>query len=110
MGVGASLATASLVAAGCAGAGDYGAYLSRWVGAPSETLVADWGKPDWRDPAGDGSVAFHYVYDEPIVEIVGSADGDVSVYHCLTTFRAGPDGRVRSWSYSGNFCVVPPGG
>ncbi len=108
------------LAAACAGS-DYGAYLDRYVGAPESALAARWGPPDWRNQAADGSAELHYIYEEPVLELL-SADGDRYVRSCLTTFRVAPrlgpnqDGGsgpagpsvVRSWRYAGNYCVAPP--
>jgi len=108
--------------AACAGQ-DYGAYLDRYVGVPESALAARWGPPDWRNQAADGSADLHYIYEEPVCELIGSADGDRYVWKCLTTFRVEPglganqDGGSRpagpsvvwSWRYSGNHCVAPAG-
>ncbi len=103
----------ALALAGCAGV-DYGDYLARWTGASEARLAADWGPPDWRNPLAGGAAELHYIYEDRAFELIGSADGDRFVQHCLTTFRVapGPRGRpsVRSWRYSGNFCVPPPPG
>ena len=57
------------LAAACAGP-DYGAYLDRYVGAPESALAARWGPPDWRNPAADGSAELHYIYEEPVLELL----------------------------------------
>lgn len=96
----------AVVAGGCAGGADYGAYLKTWVGKPMGQLVADWGPPDYRFRDHRGRQAFQYIFHEVIAQSLGQ--GRSIVWWCLTTFRLAPAGqRVAAITIEGNHCFPP---
>ena len=69
--------------------------MKSWVGNSESQLVANWGAPDKRVSLADGSRVYTWKTTEN--DLLGEG-----THEERKTFTIGPDGIIKSWSYSGD--------
>jgi hypothetical protein len=101
----ALLLIAALTLPGCASrTKKYSTILNSWMGQDVSELIVSWGPPSqtYRLPDGRTSYTWNY-YGGAAAIPIGNVAYAVNLV-CTTTFVAGPDNKIQTWSFRGNAC------